>query len=770
MAPVDAEFLKRLLATFRVEAEEHLQAISSALLRLEQQVPEPARAELVERIFRETHSLKGAARTVGLMEIAAVCQALESVFASLKSGRRMVTPPLFDLLHGAVGALRKSLEADSEASEARFPAMSELVRRLEAAARAGAGAVEPCTAPVAEPAIPLPGESPVAAVVTPLAAGSGPAVATVRVATARLDAALRQAEELLLPRLAAGQRVLELAELIACFGEWRKTRAHLGPTLRLIERRLGQGEKAKAEGLPKFSQTFRKVLDYLEGEALFLKDAENRLTCLKRSVERDQRTLAGMSQTLLEDLKQIQMQPFTVLFEAFPRLVRELARERGKEFILTIQGADLEADQRVQEALKDPLIHLLRNAIDHGIETPEVRCQRGKPPRGTITLTVEQKEAGKIEICVSDDGTGIDLAQVKAAAARLGALSGEEMERLSEEEIVDLIFRSGLTTSPRITDVSGRGLGLAIVQENVERLGGRIAVESRPGVGTTFRLLLPVMLTTYRGVVVAVGERLFVIPTTAVERVAQVASAEVRTVENRETIALGGRVLSLVRLGNLLALPRRRSTESAPVKVPVVVLGLGSDAIALGVDEILGEQEVLVKPLGPQLRRVRNLAGASVLGTGRLVPVLNPSDLMESAAKWTAAPDSPVPRPATATPTPAILVVEDSITARMLLKNILESAGYQVTTAVDGIDALTALKTGTFDLVVSDVDMPRMNGFDLTAKIRADKALAELPVVLVTALESCEDRERGVEVGANAYIVKSSFNQSDLLEVVKRLI
>ncbi|MBE0548250.1 MAG: response regulator, partial [Rubrivivax sp.] len=323
---------------------------------------------------------------------------------------------------------------------------------------------------------------------------------------------------------------------------------------------------------------------------------------------------------------------------------------------------------------------------------------------------------------------------------------------------------------PIITDVSGRGLGLAIVREKVERLGGSISIESHRGAGTAFHIVLPLSLATLRGVLVRMGERLCVIPSAHVERVARVALKDIRTVENRETIVLDQAVVSLAGLGEVLEFTRPAAGNTA-VHASVIVLDQNEVRVAFRVDEILGEQEILVKSLGSQLARVRNVAGASVLGTGQVVPVLNVADLLKSAVNRVAAPLAPAaavqPGPGTRQ---SILVAEDSITSRSLLKNILESAGYAVTTAVDGMDAFTTLRTAAFDLVVSDVEMPRMDGFDLTARVRADKRLAELPVVLVTALESREHRERGIDVGANAYIVKSSFDQSNLLEIIRRLI
>ena len=340
---------------------------------------------------------------------------------------------------------------------------------------------------------------------------------------------------------------------------------------------------------------------------------------------------------------------------------------------------------------------------------------------------------------------------------------------------MSLILQSGVSTSSIITDLSGRGLGLAIVREKAEKLGGVVSVETRAGVGTTFRLLLPMTLATFRGVLVQEREQTFVLPTLNVERVLRAKQDTIKTVENRETIEVAGRVLPLVKLGDVLGLQSHGKTDraaragsAATDYLAVAVLTFGDKRIAFQVDEVLDEQQVMVKALGPQLRRARNIAGATILGSGRVAPVLNVPDLMKSAVRSAA----PARAAAEETPTTGghVLVAEDSITARTLLKSILQAAGYSVTTAVDGADAFAQVRGGDFDLVVSDVDMPRMSGFELTEKIRSDKKLGELPVVLVTALESREDRERGVDAGANAYIVKSSFDQSNLLEVVRRLI
>ncbi len=773
MPSKDAEFVARLLATFRVEADEHLKAMSSGLLELEQAAVPERSAEIIERVFREAHSLKGAARAVNQSHIESVCQSLESVFAALKTKKLAATSKLFDVLHQALRALDALPAQDSASTSGNQPAIAALVRQLDAFPRGTsprpeqtAAAAKPHEADVSVQII---------AADTVFEAASGPVVEarstvpdTVRVSTEKLDAVMRQVEELLSPRLALGEHVRGLRDTSAELAAWKKKRAQIQPVLRALERSLdGNGETggtARRLGLA-------KLLEYFEAESLHLRAIEGRLATLRRFAERDERTLTAMTQGLVHDAKEMQLLPFSGLLGLFSRLVRDLSRDQGKEVSLAIQGAEIEIDRRILEEMKDPLTHVLRNCIDHGIERPDVRGRERKPAQGTITLAVSQKDGGKVEVLVADDGAGIDLAKVKASACKLGVLSPEEAEKLGESEAAALAFHSGVSTNPIITDISGRGLGLAIVREKVERLGGAIAIESRPGTGTVFRLTLPLALATYRGILVRAGDQLFVIPAAAVDGVARVAVQDIRTVENRETIELEGEAVSLARLADVLEIPRKEKTKDGAKHMQAVILGAGAARIAFQVEELLGEQEVLVKPLGAQLARVRNVAGATVLGTGRVAPVLNVHDLMKSAVKRSGMAPAAAAAPETAPPAEqTILVVEDSITSRSLLKNILEAAGYRVATAVDGIDAYTTLKTGTFDLVVSDVDMPRMNGFDLTAKVRLDKQLGELPIVLVTALGSREDRERGIEVGANAYIVKSSFDQSNLLEVVRRLI
>lgn len=741
MGPKDKELLRKLLATFEVEAEEHVNAISSGLIELEKASSAEKQIELIESVFREAHSLKGAARAVNLVQVEGACQSLEGVFARLKALEIALSPELFDQLHRMVDTLRALLAAgdgdplrDHETGVPQRPSTHEIAPDLPRIRDEKQGLSE-----------------------------------TLRVPAFRIDALLRRAEDLIPAKAIAVQRLAEVREISDALVLWERTWRNARPqhplSLPLNRTQRSNGPSRSPNGAPLAHKPvgMSTVLDRNESG---LHTMQNKLAVLTKRLESDRRALERRVDDLLQDVKQVSMLPFSVLLEFFPKLVRDLCRDCGKDAELTIVGGEIEADRRILEEMKDPLVHLVRNCIDHGIETSKQRQERGKPLRAAIRIAISPKSADKVEIVVSDDGAGIDVEKVRGAAVKLGLLSEEAALEMNEQQASSLTFRSGISTSPIITEVSGRGLGLAIVREKAEKVGGTVQVETQPGVGTTFRLSLPLTLARFRGILVRVGESLFLLPTRYVERVLRVNREEVRSAENRETIQYNGRATSTVRLSDVLEIPQRVNGADPKRKIPVLVLGWAGEQIGFQVDEILDEQEVLVKSLGKQLPHVRNVAGATVLEAGRVLPVLDVADLMRSAVGIThvTAPNQ------TEEAAKSILVAEDSITARTLLKNILEFAGYKVKTAIDGSEALSALAGESFDLVVSDVEMPRIGGFDLTSRIRSDKRLSRLPVVLVTALDSRADRERGVEVGANAYIVKSGFDQGNLLEVVRRLI
>jgi two-component system, chemotaxis family, sensor kinase CheA len=811
----DQEFMEHLLGTFKVEADEHLQRISSALIELEKAEAPDRRQAIIEAVFREVHSLKGAARSVKLTDIEAFCQAMEGLFAALKRSDITLSPELFDLLHHATDFLCPLLNCgEAELSAGQESIQRELVGWLEEAAanrnegrgrngetgKNGNGETEKgrngeteknrdgealspilrfADSPVQEAspvrdASPIPpfSDSPIHEA-SPVQITPPVMPETVRVSMAKLSSALLQTEEMLSAKLAAVQRVAQMRETRAAFHAWKKEWARILPELQKIK---SPGDKAMSgdrEITPAgASREMLKVLEFLDWNSNFITALEMRYATEVKTAKHDCRALAGTVDNLLGEMKKLLMFPFSSLLESFPKIARDLSRDYGRDVDLVVRGGEIEIDRRILEEMKDPLVHMVRNCIDHGIEKPEERRLKNKPERGTIAITISPKD-GKVEVIVADDGAGIALDRVRSAVLKLGVVLQEKVAELADRELLPYVFQSGVSTSPIITELSGRGLGLAIVREKVEKLGGTVSFETVPDAGTSFRIVIPLTVATLRGVLIRLGELGFVIPAMHVERAVRVKPEEIKTIENRETVRLNGKAVSLARLADVLGLPRAKKGGGAPEFLQMIVLTAAGTSIAFLVDEVLDEREVLLKGLGRQLSRVRNVAGATVLGSGGLAPVLNVPDLLKSAVQAAA----PFVRPGAAAEAEgatarkrSVMVAEDSITTRALLRNILEAAGYDVVTAVDGLDAMTRLKSAEFDIVVSDVDMPRMNGFDLTAKIRTDKKLGELPVVLVTALESREDRERGIDVGASAYIVKSGFDQSNLLEVIRRLV
>ena len=840
----DSEFLARLLATFRIEAEEHFEVLSNGLLELERD-PDGDHLTLVETLFREAHSLKGAARAVELGDIESVCQAMESVFAAWKRAEISPSTPLYDTLNEAVDALRESSAhgCDSPSVAQSMTALIDRLVRLAEAGKTAGVATAPASAPASgeaqandsvqtptgeaaasapptaatepltatprpattqtTPVTPSPAPAPVRA--TTRAPADGQAAArssaaetphqgeTIRVSLSRLTELMLRTEELITVKLVLRQRTAELNELLAEFDVWKKRWQAVRPSvthgrdhassaggralaLENGARRTGSPDVWLGDPPPESEagagrrRDSDKLLDYVDWNTTFVNDLARRIGHLATLSDNDLRSLGPLVEDLLGDVKTLVMLPFASLSQSFPKMVRDLARAEGKAVDLTLSGGDVEIDRHVLETIKDPVVHILRNCVGHGIETPDVRAKRGKPVRGQVTIAVTRIEGNKLSVVISDDGGGIDVGSLRQVAGKVGARSPDQIEDLDDEQALGLVFESGVSTNPIVTDVSGRGIGLAIVQEKVEQLGGTTAVHSTPGVGASFELVVPASLASSRGVVVRVADRLFVLPTLHVERVIRVDPKEIATVENSETVPIGGRPVAFAFLHDVLDLPRKPRSDDAEL-LPVVVLAAGAERLAFSVDWVLGEQEVLVKGLGPQLESVRYVTGATVLESDRIALILHPPEVIRAATYGNvrATPIATVIEEAAARRKKRILVAEDSITSRTLLKNILETTGYEVRTVVDGLEALTALMEEDFDLLISDVEMPRMNGFELTAKVRAGDTHGDLPVMLVTSLESREDREKGVDAGANAYITKGSFDQTTLLETARRL-
>ncbi|MGA8830802.1 MAG: ATP-binding protein, partial [Desulfomonilaceae bacterium] len=695
----EEEFLKRLKATFKIEADEHVQTISSGLLDLENSPDSEKRARILETIYREAHSLKGAARAVNLRDVEKICQAMETVLSLLKKEELQPPTHILDTLLDSVEGVAKLISTDDV-----FPT-GDLLQRLSDITS------EPAASPDSSPSSP---ESLASIVsnykppkpdepVTPELSDQLPPTSeqpfasmgpnqtsvrtiqtdskrsaqaeTIRIQSSKLDSLLYQVEEMVAVKMAVNQRVSDLKNVKLNLDLHGKQWAKVYPEVRILKGIVQNPESYGTTG--NYRPQLLKIIDFLESNEATLKTIEGRLKTLTSMAENDSRQASSMVDDLLEDMKSVLMLPSSTLLEMFPRLVRDLSGDQKKKIKFTIDGGDIEIDRRILEEMKDPLIHLVRNAIDHGLEGPAARTRNGKSEEGSLSISISQLGAKKAEIVVTDNGSGIDPEIVKLAALRRNIITEQELHNISNEEAIYLIFKSEVSTSPIITDLSGRGLGLAIVREKVEKLGGIVIVESKVGVGTVFRMQLPVTLATFRGTLTKVGSELFVIPTVNVIRAGRVKRDSIRTVENRATITMNGRVLSLVRMTDILEIEPGPDEDEESQFVTIVILGVAEQKIAFSVDAILNEQEVLVKSMGRQLSRVRNVSAGTVLGSGQVALILNVSDMIRSAMRITGESlFAHTKKSQEVLQKKSILVVEDSITSRMLLKNILESAGY----------------------------------------------------------------------------------------------
>lgn len=807
MDKTNSDFEKRLLALFKIEAKEHVDAITSGLLELEKNPQDEEGRSIIEIVFREAHSLKGSSRAVNLTDIESICQVLENVFVEMKSKGAALQPEQFDVLHKAIDAVTMLLTPAPKGRAASDKDMSSEIVELLSAIRVESPETEsertksdsPKESPVKsksgkspeksptkkpksktkepeapEPETEEPEEEPLPTEAEeskmPMPSGIPAQMDTVRIPASKLDSLLFQAEEMIFAKLTASERAAEHRDVLSVVDEWKKESKKAQRDIRDFQQSLDSRENTN--GRDRESPRLRRIMEFFDSNNDYIKALDAKLAKMARAAELDHKFVGGMVDNLLLEMKSVLMLPLSTLMQIFPKLVRDLSRYQGKEVELTIDAGDEEIDKRILDDLREPLIHLIRNSIDHGIEKPEVREKKKKPRQGNIKIAFSQLDGNKAELLVSDDGAGINIKAVKKAAVKAGIISDEEAALLDEDKAISLMFQSGVSTSPIITDISGRGLGLAILREKVEKLGGHIDVETKVDEGTKYRIVFPLTLSTFRGITVRTTDQLFVIPIDNFERALRVSQDDIITVENKESIQMNGNLISVVWLSDVLELPNQTDRDEDYKYTPLIVLRSMESIIAFYVDEVLNEHDVVVKSLGKQLSRVRNVANATVLGSGRVLPILHASDLIKSAIKLT-----PTRQKAQTTRRKAgaekrrVLVVDDTITSRILIKNILETAGgYDVTTAVDGSEAFALLQSENFDALVSDIQMPKMDGFDLTSYVRKDERLAKLPVILVTGLESREDQERGIDVGADAYIVKSSFDQSNLLEVIKRLI
>ena len=704
------EFEHKLTATFRAEALDHLLRLESRFLSLEQS-GQAAGVDLARRMLSELHTLKGAARAAGRSALAELCHAFETVVSSSGFAASNFAGKQFDALHEALKVARKLVESKDGRTLNQARASTG---RLDALAQELAGGV--AAPPLATPLIPDP---------EPAAAPHwSEAHSAIRVPTRHLDLIRQHAEEMLLVEL----------------------------DLQHAAQQLEAPQQAEANAA--------QLLQHCRRAARELERLRHRFNQLRNG--------------LLESALETSMEPLSTVLEQMPGLVRGMARAAGKQVTLEMSGAEACVDRRILEPLRDILIQLLTNAVDHGIEAAPLRHARGKPESGKLSISVATRGADEVEVTLADDGGGIDLKAVALAATASQHLTAEEIAGMNEAQLTRLVFRPGLSTAATVTPSSGRGVGLALVADKLASVGGAAEVQSRPGAGCRFRLSLPVRMTRMLGLALRVRGARFVLPLPPLRAVLSLNAEQLHMVKNLGSLRWEDAMLPAISVARALGLEdepqakdKHEQGQGQEHDRKAVIARGANGPFALLVDEILEEQEVLPKPLGRQLRRVRYLSGATQLADGALVPIL----ALDQLARFHHSARAPLPAATRAAPAPArLLVAEDSPTTRVLLRHILESAGYAVETAVDGLDAWARLRGAHFDALVSDVSMPGLDGFALCERVRADSELKRLPVVLVTSLQSAREKERGLHAGAHAYLSKGAFDQDALLSTLRRLI
>jgi two-component system, chemotaxis family, sensor histidine kinase and response regulator WspE len=736
-----------LIAVFRSEAETTTLTLGTGLVKLENGAAD--RADL-EAMMRAAHSLKGAARIVGIDAGVELSHALEDCFVAVQSGRLTLDSGQIDLLLRGVDQLAELAKVPSETLDA-------FLSRHSAELRTFAHQIAALTKTDTD----------------------APDVVVVAQAPGRADRSLKREQRAEAPEILEAERVVRVtgesirrlmglageslveARRLASFGgllrQLKQRFAGLGDAIEELERqvadRAGPGMGDRTAGLRTRAHECRELLSQGLGE-----------------FDAHARRMDELSDRLYREAQKTRMRPFADGTHALPRTVRDLGRELGKSVRLEIVGQATQVDREVLESLEAPLGHLLRNAVDHGIESREERRASGKPEQGLVRLEARH-HAGMLCVRVSDDGKGIDPEAVRKKALERGLVTAGMAQSLSRAELMEFLFLPGFSTASKLTDISGRGVGLDVVRSIVAEIGGSVSASSEPGAGTVFNLELPVTRSVLRAILVEIAGEPYAFPLLKIARVVRMPAASIETMEGRQYFVQGDKNVGLVRAEQILRLDQPNTERD---ELSVVVIGDAERQFGVVVDRFLGEQDLVVRPLDPRLGKVQDIAAAAVLPDGTPALIVDVGDVLLSIGKLVdqGKLDTVVRHGASSAPRQRkrVLVVDDSITVREVERQLLSNRGYEVDVAVDGVDGWNSIQSTQYDLVITDVDMPRMNGIDLVRAVKQNARLQQIPVVIVSYKDRSEDRLNGLSAGANYYLTKSSFHDDTLVSAVEELI
>jgi len=747
-----------MLDLFRQEADTQTTALSAAVLSIEEVAHSPA---AIEAMMRAAHSLKGAARIIGLEPAVQVAHAMEEVFVTAGKGRFRVRPEHTDVLLAGIDFLA-SIARDDDALTPDGP-------WGERAAAVVAALAMLHTAPTATIDTPATGEPPSGSggsVPDPTAIESAvpPTPQTPEQTPEQADRVVRVSADSL-SRLVglAGESLVESGQLRPYVNELLAIRAaqvRLCKTIATVDTQCSTGSLSATDALPAALTSLREQADAVL--AGFTRHVDDLQTFARRNED--------LSHRLHLEVIKSRMRPLAEGIRGFPRLVRDLARTLGKQVRLEVRGDQTGVDRDILEKLEAPLSHLIRNALDHGIEPPALRAAAGKPPGGTIQLEACHR-AGALQITITDDGTGIDIEHLRAQALSRGLIASQMADQLSATELLEFLFLPGFSTKNTVTEISGRGVGLDVVQSMVKAVGGSVRVATHLGSQTVFTLQLPITMSVIRALLVEIAGEPYAFPLSRIDQILSCPPDDIRSIEGRQYIDRDGASIGLVIAAQVLELPL---VSPAPGPVSVVVISDRGQQFGMIVDAFRGERDLEVRPLDPRLGKVSDISSASLLEDGSPVLIVDVEDLVRSIGNLLLGrrlTRLEFERIAAQTQRrKRILVVDDSITVRELERQLLQSRGFVVDVAVDGMDGWQAFWNGDYDLVVSDVDMPRLDGIGLVTLIKADPVRKETPVVIVSYKDSAQDRLRGLEAGANRYLTKTSFHDETFLQTIVDLV
>ncbi len=730
---IDPSLMQELLETFRVQLDECVQTITENLLNLENDLSESEQKESLDAVFRAAHNIKGASRGIGLKHTAKLSHCLENIFTALKNGKITAQKELVKMCLFTLDTLINLVDIEGEGNSPGEDYDKLLIQMEKAVA----------------------GDMP-----------SSKQLAELQIKPSTTDDASTLENEQTELSIDSIRLPTQLLNRIATLGD------ELQIVQLQIERLQSEGRKIvdlsssiKRDWSSSISDNHSQERRMFKKNTKQIQNLESVCQNIEQKISKTYSQVKFLSTNLQDNIHKLRLIPVLTILSPLNRVVWDLAESEKKKVELIIVGGHLEIDRLILEKIRDPLIHLLRNAVDHGIELPDERIKAGKDKVGKITITITHK-GDNVIFTVTDDGAGIDTQSIKNKILELELVTENELDQLSQQDIVEYIFNPGFSSRQKVSEISGRGIGLDVVRSNLQMLKGHASVSFTEQQGSAFILSIPFTTASEYGVFIECSNQIFAIPAPNIKRVMEITTSDIINLESKQAISIDNKPVVLQKLSELLSLPDEKIDDN--ISFYVIILHSGWHQLAVIVNNFINEQDIVIKSFNPPLNQLPNFLGGTIGNDGNVVLVLNIHALLSKDTKGM--PISHILKDDSSLENKKILVVDDSITTRTLEVSILKSHGYSVESVVCAEEAIEKLKTESFDLLITDVEMPGMNGFELTQEVRTVLGLSDLPIIIVTSLANEEDKQKGLDVKADAYIVKSEFESKELLSTIAQLI